>query len=102
MRRRGTSTPNGSGAPHTAARPSSLDEPAACERAIQVAEDDDVAPACRDELPVAAPQRPLGPPAVLDEPRLANLDDLSPVDLDRGAARRSAGGRAHAPGPRKA
>src|SRR5215210_1629179 len=48
----------------------------------EIAEDDEVAPVARDDLPVATAQRPLRPPAVLDEPRLAHgLDDPAPDRL---------------------
>src|ERR1700742_3129802 len=36
----------------------------------EVAEHDEVAPVVGHDLPVAAAQRPVGPPAVLDEPGL--------------------------------
>jgi hypothetical protein len=48
-------------------------------------EDDLVTAAERDDLPVAPPQRLLGPPAVLDQPGLANRIDLATVD-DLGTA----------------
>jgi hypothetical protein len=48
-------------------------------------EDDLVTTAERDDLPVAPPQRLLSPPAVLDQPGLANRIDLATVD-DLGTA----------------
>ena len=48
-------------------------------------EDDEVAPGFADELPVAPAQRLLGPPAILDQPRLADLGDDVPVDPQRPA-----------------
>jgi hypothetical protein len=53
----------------------------------QLAEDDKVAAIDGDDLPVAAAQRALGPPAVLDQPGLADGDDLVTVDQQRAAAR---------------
>src|SRR4051794_39799816 len=61
---------------------------------VEVAEDDDVAPVVGDDLPVAAPQRAVGPPAVLDEPRLAHRVDGSTVDPQRLPARIRAHARA--------
>jgi hypothetical protein len=43
-------------------------------------EDDLVAPADGDDLPVASPHGTLGPPAVLHQPLLAHGVDLAPVD----------------------
>src|SRR4051794_16170530 len=54
---------------------------------LEVAEDDEVAAVERDDLPVAAPQRAVRPPAVLDEPRLADGGHLVTVDRKRPAAR---------------
>jgi hypothetical protein len=50
---------------------------------LELAEDDEVAPVGRHHLPVAATQRPVGPPAVLDEPRLAHGLDGAPGDVER-------------------
>src|SRR3954451_8930080 len=72
--------------------------------ARELAEDDEVAPVVGHDLPVAAAQRAVRPPAVLDEPRLAHSldgpagDRLGPpagagADLDgprRGEAARAA------------
>src|SRR5215470_11085270 len=63
---------------------SAMTEPASVP---ELAEHDEVAPVDRDHLPVATPQRPVGPPAVLDEPRLADGDDLVTVDRLRPPAR---------------
>src|ERR687888_790516 len=49
----------------------------------QLAKDDEVATIDRDHLPVAPAQRPVGPPAVLDEPRFAHGNDLVVVDGER-------------------
>ena len=94
-RRRGTSRRSGSAA-RCSSSPiaSSLAEPAP---AGEVVEDDEVAPALADELPVAAAQRLLGPPAVLDQPGLAHVLDGLPVDLER----LPAGGGAHPRGARQ-
>src|ERR1700753_2723484 len=46
-------------------------------------EDHLVAPAGGDHLPVAPPQRLLGPPAILDQPRLPHRVHLALVDLER-------------------
>src|SRR5262245_31380556 len=46
----------------------------------ELAEDDEIAAVDRDDLPVAPADRPVGPPAVLDEPRLAHGHDLVVVD----------------------
>src|SRR4051795_6172101 len=46
----------------------------------ELAEHDEIPPVDGHHLPVAPAQRPLGPPAVLDEPRLADRDDLVAVD----------------------
>src|SRR4051812_50084521 len=46
----------------------------------ELAEHHEIPPVDRDDLPVAPSQRPLGPPAVLDEPRLADRDDLVAID----------------------
>src|SRR4051812_16004018 len=54
---------------------------------LELAEDDEVAAVDGDHLPVAPAERPVGPPAVLDEPRLAHRDDLVAVDGQRPAAR---------------
>ena len=54
--------------------------------------DDLVATARGDDLPVAPPQRPLGPPAILEQPRLAHGIDVATVDdLGRWAAFLSSG-----------
>src|SRR5262245_10875904 len=50
-----------------------------------VVEDDDVAAVGRDDLPVATLQRLVGPPAVLDEPRLADRLDVAAADGERAA-----------------
>src|SRR5437763_10893172 len=57
-----------------------LREPAAL---VEVAEDDDVAPVVRDDLPVAPAQRTVRPPTVLDQPRLANGVDRPALDGQR-------------------
>src|SRR5919197_5770798 len=46
----------------------------------ELAEDDQVAAVDGDDLPVAPAQRPVRPPAVLDQPRFADRDDLVAVD----------------------
>src|SRR4051812_49585466 len=46
----------------------------------ELAEHDEIPPVDGDHLPVAPAQRPLGPPAILDEPRLADGDNLVAVD----------------------
>ena len=72
----------------------------------ELAEDDEVASVDRDDLPVAAAQWPVRPPAVLDEPGLAHRDDLVAIDRLRAPAgsgddvgrpwdREAAGARAH-------
>src|SRR3954471_6672607 len=48
--------------------------------ARELAEDDEVASVVGHDLPVAAAQRALRPPAVLDEPGLAHRLDRSPAD----------------------
>src|SRR3954465_6102330 len=53
----------------------------------ELAEHDEVAAVDRHDLPVAPPQWPVGPPAVLDEPRLADRHDLVTVDRLRPPAR---------------
>ena len=53
--------------------------------ALQIVEHDLVAPAGGDDLPVPAAQRFLGPPPILDQPRLADRVDLAIVDLARTA-----------------
>src|SRR3954454_21708141 len=63
---------------------SAMPEPASVP---ELAEDDEGPAVDRDDLPVAATQRTVGPPAVLDEPRLAHGDDLVAVDRLRSAAR---------------
>jgi hypothetical protein len=45
-------------------------------------EDDHVASARGDELPVASPKRAVGPPAILDQPRLADGVDRSVAHLE--------------------
>src|SRR4051794_40966977 len=57
-----------------------LGDPAAAD---EVAKDDAVAPTRRDHLPVAPAQRLLGPPAVFDQPRLADGVDDAAVDEQR-------------------
>ena len=52
----------------------------------EFAEDDEVASVDRDDLPVAASQRPVRPPAVFDEPRFAHRDDLVAIDRLRAPA----------------
>src|SRR4051812_33008100 len=54
---------------------------------VELAEDDEVTAVDGDHFPVAPAQRAVGPPAVLDEPRLAHRDDLVAVDGQRPAAR---------------
>src|SRR3954470_22108725 len=49
----------------------------------QLAEDDEVPAIDGDDLPVAPAQRPVGPPAILDEPRLAHGHDLVLVAGER-------------------
>jgi len=72
----------------------------------ELAEDDEVASVDRDDLPVAAAQWPVRPPAVLDEPGLAHRDHLVAIDRLRAPAgpgddvgrpwdREAAGARAH-------
>ena len=56
--------------------------------APQVVEHDLVSPAGRDDLPVAPAQRPIRPPAILDQPGLADGVDLATVDRQRAAVRR--------------
>src|SRR5918912_1962480 len=56
---------------------SAMAEPASV---IELAQHDEVAAVDRHHLPVATAQRAVGPPAVLDEPRLADRDDLVAVD----------------------
>src|ERR1700722_17763355 len=58
----------------------SLKKPAA---AAKVVEDDEVAPALADELPVTAAQGLSGPPAVLHQPGLAQRVDRFAVNLHR-------------------
>jgi hypothetical protein len=43
---------------------------------LELAEDHEVAAVDRDDLPVSTAQRTLGPPPVLDEPRLPDGHDL--------------------------
>src|SRR4051812_16191684 len=62
--------------------------------AVEVAEDDEIAAVGGHHLPVAAAQRPVGPPAVPDEPRLAHRLDDAPVDPERHPARVRAHARA--------
>src|SRR3954471_10519694 len=73
---------------------------------LELAEDDEVATVDRHDLPVAPAQGPVGPPAVLDEPRLADRHDLVTVDrlrpparpgddVDRPRDREAPGARAH-------
>jgi hypothetical protein len=45
--------------------------------------DDNIAPAGRDHLPVPAADRAIGPPSILDQPRLAYRVDGASVDLER-------------------
>ena len=52
-------------------------------RRCELAEDDEVAPVGGHDLPVAAAQRALRPPAVLHEPGLAHRLDGAPADLLR-------------------
>src|SRR5919204_6384502 len=77
----------------------------------ELAKDHEVAPVDGDHLPVAAATRRVGPPAILDEPRLANRDDLMVIDRlrapagageDGGGARdaEAAGAGAHGRAPR--
>src|SRR3954454_7507634 len=63
---------------------SAMAEPASV---LELAEHDEVAAVHRHDLPVAPPQRAVGPPTILDEPRLADRDDLMPVDRLGAAAR---------------
>ena len=53
--------------------------------ALQVAVDDEVAAVVGDDLPVAAAQRRVRPPAVLDQPGLAHGLDRAAADADRAA-----------------
>src|ERR671937_762832 len=53
---------------------------------LEVAEDDEVTAVDGDDLPVAAAQRAVRPPAVFDEPGLADAHDLMAVDGQRAAA----------------
>jgi hypothetical protein len=46
----------------------------------ELAEDDEVAAVDGDDLPIAPADGSVGPPAILDEPRLADGDDLVVVD----------------------
>src|SRR5215216_6653734 len=46
----------------------------------QIMEDDEIAAAGRDDLPVAAPDWPTVPPAVFHEPRLAHGIDKTALD----------------------
>src|SRR4051795_10742021 len=46
----------------------------------ELAEHDEVAPVDGHHLPVAPAQRPLGPPAILDQPGFADRDDLVAID----------------------
>src|SRR3954462_8116563 len=62
-----------------------------------VAEDDEVAPVVGDDLPVAAAQRAIRPPAVLDEPGLPHGLDGPPADRIGAPA----GTRADLDGPRR-
>src|SRR5919202_6689962 len=55
---------------------SAMAEPASV---VELAEDDEVAAVDSHHLPVAPAQGAFGPPAVLDEPRLADRDDLVAV-----------------------
>src|SRR3954449_10180113 len=82
---------------------SAMAEPASV---LELAEHDEVATVDRHDLPVAPAQRAVGPPAVLDEPRLADRDDLVTVDrlgpsarsgddVDRLWDREPPGARAH-------
>src|SRR5215212_9570594 len=59
-----------------------LPEPAA---RVRLAEDDDVAAVLEHKLEVAAPNRLLGPPAVLDQPLLADRLDCQSADSLRRA-----------------
>src|ERR1700733_1154592 len=52
----------------------------------EVMEDHEVAPARAHNLPVAAAQRSAGPPAVLDQTRLAHLLDRLAINRARDAA----------------
>src|SRR4051812_10807216 len=63
---------------------------------LELAEDDEGASVHGDDLPVAPAQRPVGPPPVLDEPRLTHRDDLVAVDRERAAT----GARQHGHGLR--
>src|SRR3954449_5832440 len=56
---------------------SAMAEPASVR---ELAEHDEVAAVDRHDLPVAPAQGPVGPPAILDEPRLADRHDLVTVD----------------------
>jgi hypothetical protein len=47
---------------------------------LEIVEHDLVAPADRDDLPIAPPQRLVGPPAIFDEPRFPNGFDVATVD----------------------
>jgi hypothetical protein len=51
--------------------------------AHQVTEHHLVTPIDSDDLPVAPPQRTVGPPSVLDQPRLAHRVDDAAADLMR-------------------
>src|SRR5437588_392817 len=51
--------------------------------ALQIVEDNLVTSAGGDELPISPSQRTIGPPAVLDQPRLADSVDGSAVDDQR-------------------
>src|SRR3954449_7347858 len=53
----------------------------------ELAEHHEVAAVDRHDLPVAPAQGPVGPPAILDEPRLADRHDFVTVDRVRPPAR---------------
>src|SRR4051794_35395957 len=61
---------------------------------LEIVVDDDVAPARGHHLPVAPAQGLVGPPAVLDQPRLAHAVDVAALDPERAAA--GAGADRHA------
>src|SRR5579884_830523 len=50
---------------------------------LEVVEDDLVTAAGGHDLPVVAPERALGPPAILDKPRLSDGVDLAAIDRER-------------------
>src|SRR5947209_1558099 len=66
----------------------------------QVVEDHLVAAARRDDLPIAALQRALGPPPVLEQPRFAYRIDVASIHDDGTAVRAGADG--HPPRRREA